>query len=86
MLSFGGGGPCAMLVIVALWPVLFGVGVTSSNAAWQENVRPKMYVQLGKYCVCIMKPVIFPLLLRNPTSLAFHYFKKWSRVNKNCGT
>lgn len=50
MLIFCAGGPRAMLVILALWLAEFGVVVTSSNVAWQENVRPKMYVQLGKYC------------------------------------
>jgi hypothetical protein len=48
LVSFGAGGPRAMLVIVVLWLAEFGVVVTSSNVAWQENVRPKMYVQLGR--------------------------------------
>ncbi|XP_021935151.1 semaphorin-1A isoform X2 [Zootermopsis nevadensis] len=47
MLVFCVDGPRAMLVILALWLAEFGVAVTSSNVAWQENVRPKMYVQLG---------------------------------------
>jgi hypothetical protein len=38
----------AMLAIAALWLAQFGIMVTSSNAAWQENIRPKMYVQLGE--------------------------------------
>lgn len=49
MLVFCVDGPRAMLVILALWLAEFGVAVTSSNVAWQENVRPKMYVQLGKF-------------------------------------
>jgi hypothetical protein len=49
MLVFGAGCPLAMLVIVALWLAEFGIVVTSSNVAWQENIRPKMYVQLGEY-------------------------------------
>ena len=48
LVSSGAGGPRAMLVIVVLWLAEFGVAVTSSNMAWQENVRPKMYVQLGR--------------------------------------
>ena len=48
LVSSGAGGPRAMLVILALWLAGFGVVVTSSNVAWQENVRPKMYVQLGR--------------------------------------
>lgn len=48
LVSSGAGGPRAMLVIVVLWLAEFGVVVTSSNVAWQENVRPKMYVQLGR--------------------------------------
>jgi hypothetical protein len=39
----------AMLVVVALWLAQFGIVVASSNVAWQENIRPKMYVQLGEY-------------------------------------
>jgi hypothetical protein len=50
MLAFCAGGPPAMLVILALWLAEFGVLVSSSNVAWQENIRPKMYVQLGEYC------------------------------------
>lgn len=49
LVSSGAGGPRAMLIIVALWLAEFGVVVTSSNVAWQENVRPKMYVQLGRW-------------------------------------
>lgn len=49
MLVFGAGYPLAMLVIVALWLAEFGIVVTSSSVAWQENIRPKMYVQLGEY-------------------------------------
>lgn len=48
MLVICAGGHRAMLVIIALLVAEFGVVVTSSNVAWQENVRPKMYVQLGK--------------------------------------
>lgn len=48
MLVICAGGHRAMLVIIALLVAEFGVVVTSSNVAWQENVRPKMYVQLGE--------------------------------------
>lgn len=65
LVSSGAGGPRAMLVIVALWLAEFGVVVTSSNVAWQENVRPKMYVQLGRCIIAcvLLKSVCFVAVL-----------------------
>lgn len=54
----------AMFVIVALWLAELGVVVTSSNVAWQENVRPKMYVQLGRYSLTFPFTLYRVLFLR----------------------